>query len=146
MPPYRRYSVTMEILSFPFLFARKFSSMRTHFAAVSTKCWKRRTNFLSACAYGLPPRPPQFRIRISNQGIYLMVTLFEMKTAMDANLLLPLLMLVLSLHGTSFTKCPPSEYSAPNGTHYYHTITTLLPHYYMLLVYIILSIISYLSK
>ena len=36
MPPYRRYSVTMEILSFPFLFARKFSSMRTHFAAVST--------------------------------------------------------------------------------------------------------------
>ena len=25
MPPYRRYSVTMEILSFPFLFARKFS-------------------------------------------------------------------------------------------------------------------------
>ena len=29
------YSVTMEILSFPFLFARKFSSMRTHFAAVS---------------------------------------------------------------------------------------------------------------
>ena len=45
---------------------------------------------------------------------------------MDANLLLPLLMLVLSLHGTSFTKCPPFEYSAPNGTHYYHTITTLL--------------------
>ena len=73
-----------------------------------------------------PCAPPQFRIRISNQGIYLMVTLFEMKTAMDANLLLPLLMLVLSLHGTSFTKCPPSEYSAPNGTHYYHTITTLL--------------------
>ena len=32
MPPYHRYSVTMEILSFPFLFARKFSSMRTHFA------------------------------------------------------------------------------------------------------------------
>ena len=29
------YSVIMEILSFPFLFARKFSSMRTHFAAVS---------------------------------------------------------------------------------------------------------------
>ena len=29
------YSVTMEILSFPFLFARKFSSMRTNFAAVS---------------------------------------------------------------------------------------------------------------
>ena len=35
MPPYHRYSVTMEILSFPFLFARKFSSMRTHFAPVS---------------------------------------------------------------------------------------------------------------
>ena len=35
MPPYRRCSVTMEILSFLFLFARKFSSMRTHFAAVS---------------------------------------------------------------------------------------------------------------
>ena len=34
MPSYRRYSVTMEILSFPFLFARKFPSMRTHFAAV----------------------------------------------------------------------------------------------------------------
>ena len=32
---YRRYSVTMEILSFTFLFARKFLSMRTHFAAVS---------------------------------------------------------------------------------------------------------------
>ena len=35
MPPYRRYTVTMEILSFPFLFARKFPSMRTRFAAVS---------------------------------------------------------------------------------------------------------------
>lgn len=45
-----------------------------------------------------------------------MVTLFEMNTAMDANLYLPSFMLVLSLHGTSFTKCPPSEYSAPNGS------------------------------
>ena len=42
MPSYRCYSVSMEILSFPFLFARQFSraflSMRTHFAAVSTAC------------------------------------------------------------------------------------------------------------
>ena len=35
MPPYRLYSVTMEILSFPFLFVGKFPSMCTHFAAVS---------------------------------------------------------------------------------------------------------------
>ena len=32
---YRRYSVTMEIFSFTFLFARKFLSMRTHFTAAS---------------------------------------------------------------------------------------------------------------
>ena len=86
MPPYRRYSVTMEILSFPFLFARKFSSMRTHFAAVSTKC--RKQVILSACAYELPPpplhsaHPPLVArdvvtpIRLSNQGVYLTVTLF----------------------------------------------------------------------
>ena len=85
MPPYRRYSVTMEILSFPFLFARKFSSMRTHFAAVSTKC--RKQVILSACVYELPPplrsahRPLVARdvvtpIRLSNQGVYLVVTLF----------------------------------------------------------------------
>ena len=42
MPPYRRYSVTMEILSFPFLFARKFSSMRAYFAAASQKLSPRK--------------------------------------------------------------------------------------------------------
>ena len=42
MPPYRRYSVTMEILSFPFLFARKFSSMRAYFAAASEKLSPRK--------------------------------------------------------------------------------------------------------
>ena len=42
MPSYRRYSVTMEILSFPFLFARKFSSMRAYFAAASQKLSPRK--------------------------------------------------------------------------------------------------------
>ena len=80
-----------------------------------------RVNF-QACA--LIFRSPPFPIRRSNQGTYLMVTLFasailnflEINTAMDANFFLPSLLLVLSLLGTSFAKCPPSEYNAPNGT------------------------------
>ena len=39
-----------------------------------------------------------------------------MNTAMGANCFLPSLMLVLNLLDASFTKCPPAEYSAPNGT------------------------------
>ena len=35
---------------------------------------------------------------------------------MDGLFFPPSLLLVLSLLGTSFAKCPPSEYNAPNGT------------------------------
>ena len=124
MPPYRRVAI---VLLWKYYHSHSFSRVNFQACALILPLCQQNVEsaeqILSACAYELPLRPPQFRIRISNQGIYLMVTLFEMKTAMDANLLLPLLMLVLSLRGTSFTKCPPSEYSAPNGTHYYHTIT-----------------------
>ena len=77
---------------------------------------KAPNKFVSACAYELPLRPPQFRICISNQGMYLTLMLFEMNTAMDTKFFLPSLMIVWSLLGSSFTKCPPSDYSAPNGT------------------------------
>ena len=40
----------------------------------------------------------------------------EINTAMDAKFFFPSLLLVLSLLGASFAKCPPSEYSAPSGT------------------------------
>ena len=87
-----------------------------------------RVNF-QACALNF--RSPPFPIRRSNQGIYLVVTLFvsailnflEINTVMDANFFLPSLLLVLSLLGTSFAKCPPSEYSAPSGTVRYSGFT-----------------------
>ena len=99
MPPYRRYSVTMEILSFPFLFARKFSSMRTHFPLPS-----------------VPHSSQQLRNLVVTLFASAILNFLEINTAMDANFFLPSLLLVLSLLGTSFAKCPTSEYSAPNGT------------------------------
>ena len=81
---------------------------------------------LSACAYELPLDPPcspsvsvikEFggdAIRFS--VTFMILNFLEINTAMDANFCLPSLMLVLSLLGTSFAKCPPSEYNAPNGT------------------------------
>ena len=77
---------------------------------------KAPNKFVSACAYELPLRPHHFCICISNQGMYLTLMLFEMNTAMDTKFFLPSLMIVWSLLGSSFTKCPPSDYSAPNGT------------------------------
>ena len=69
MPPYRRYSVTMEILSFPFLFARKFSSMRTHFAAVSPGSIEQaRVNGACALKWPFAPVGKQKAVALSFQA------------------------------------------------------------------------------
>ena len=42
---------------------------------------------------------------------------------MDANFFLPSLLLVFNVLGTTLAICPPSEYSAPNGTVRYSGFT-----------------------
>ena len=52
MPPYRRYSVTMEILLFPFLFARKFSHALQAWALVLPLCrGKEENGFWVVCTF-----------------------------------------------------------------------------------------------
>ena len=93
------YSVTMEILSFPFLFARKFSSMRTHFPLPSVS-----------------HQSQQSRNIFGGDAIRFSIKILNFLVMNTANFFLPSLLLALSLLDTSFAKCPPSEYSAPSGT------------------------------